>query len=101
PDTVAPLLAVNTPRRESSTDALDIDSLGPIAGRWQLLPRSTDDDRTPAAILAPLISSRAAGRSIWDALLWTTLILVLAEPLIANRRPRRTAADQSAGRAAA
>ncbi|MCK4341859.1 MAG: hypothetical protein KAY37_09075, partial [Phycisphaerae bacterium] len=78
--------AVNTPRGESVPQLLDLDLAAQLAGNWRLEiveagGRAGGDDQT----VATLLGGGPAGRGIWDTLLWTVLIFVLLEPLIANR----------------
>jgi hypothetical protein len=94
-------LAVNVPRQESSPELLDVTAAERLAGNWQLHlidaeELSDADGRTP------LVAGGWLSRGIWDALLWTVFVLVLAEPLIANRMfwRRRSAGEKRARRAA-
>ena len=85
------ILAVNTLRRESSTDTLDPEEAARLAGRWQLttvdLTRSGQAGlgRTPGSLMASL-STAPGSMGIWNTLLWLVLGIVALEPLVANRR---------------
>jgi hypothetical protein len=101
------VLAVNTPRRESVPHVIAPAELEKPAGKWRLrvvdaTGLTGDAVRGEQGVLTTLMTSGPAGRGIWDALLWTVLILVLVEPLIANRIRGARAADAatSARRAA-
>ncbi len=98
------VFAANAPRSESVPRAADPAELETRAGRWRLRivdagrGSGIDDEQTRTSLL----TAGPAGRGIWDALLWTVLILVLLEPLIANRirGPRKTESPAAARRAA-
>lgn len=100
-------LAVNVLRRESSPDVLDVDAAQKLAGNWRLhLMEAADvapsDDASQTGGRAGLVGGGWLSRGVWDGLLWTVFLLVLAEPLIANRilRFRRIAEGIREGRAA-
>jgi hypothetical protein len=109
-ESAARCLAVNVPRRESSPDGLDLDAARKLAHNWHLHlvdvaagPRAQATDPTPtdATRAAALVNAGWLSRGIWDALLWTVFVLVLAEPLIANtiiRFRRNVAAGPRTGR---
>jgi hypothetical protein len=94
--------AVNTARRESDPGALDLAAAQTSAGAWRLTTLTPDAATDTSAVwLDPLLSAGGGGRAIWNTLLWTVLVLLLVEPLIANRRARqRDAAPADARRAA-
>ena len=96
--------AVNTARRESDPAALDLATAQNAAGAWRLTTLTPDANAAAdlsAAWLDPLLTAGGGGRAIWNTLLWTVLVLLLVEPLIANRRQRqRDAAPADARRAA-
>jgi hypothetical protein len=100
-------LAVNVPRSESSVDVLDLDATTKLAGNWRLNVLDADSvarrgDVAQAGETTSLLGAGWLSRGIWDAVLWTVFILVLAEPLIANQvvRFRRTAERASQRRVA-
>ena len=100
-------LALNTPRRESSPDTLDIAAAESFADRWQLnivdaADVLTREDASSPGEPSALLGAGWLSRGIWDAMLWTIFVLVLAEPLIANQlvRLRRKQADARERRAA-
>ncbi len=87
-------LAVNVPRCESSPNTLDVKSAEKLAGNWRLnvvQAEGSMEADTPTTLLA----GGGLSRGIWDVLLWTAFVLVLAEPLIATGlfRFRRAAED--------
>jgi hypothetical protein len=93
--------AVNVPRQESLPVALDLDQVRSITGNWQLrvvksAQQATADDLTTA------INRSRGGHGVWDTLLLAALLLMLVEPLIANRPlPATAAAKQPIRRAGA
>ncbi|MFQ5805228.1 MAG: BatA domain-containing protein [Phycisphaerae bacterium] len=102
-------LAVNVPRRESSPEVLDVGAAQKLAGNWRL--HVIDAGIRDAGGTREVVAGRRAGglligagwlsRGVWDTLLWTVFVLVLAEPLIASQagRFRRNAgAGPRAGR---
>jgi len=96
-------LAVNVPRRESSPDLLDLSTAQQLAGNWRLHSASADGAPGPATGSRPMLTGGGwLSRGMWDALLWTAFVLVLAEPLIAGGivRPRGHAAGGAAPRLA-
>ena len=88
---VGETLAVNTPRRESSTDVLTPEDAIKLAGRWQLTTVDLTSrgesgvGQAPTSLVSAL-STAPGSMGIWNTLLWTVLALVAMEPLIANRR---------------
>ncbi len=76
--------AVNAPRPESLPETLDLDALADAAGRWQL--NTVDLSATGAESIAAMLGEGEVSRGIWDILLWIVLVVILVEPLIANRR---------------
>jgi len=94
-------LAVNVPRQESSPELLDVAVAERLAGNWQLHLIDADE-LSDADGRTTLVAGGWLSRGIWDALLWTVFVLVLAEPLIANRIlwRRRSAGEKRARRAA-
>ena len=94
-------LAVNVPRQESSPEILDIAAAEQLAGNWQLNLIDAEE-WNEADGRESLVAGGWLSRGIWDTLLWTVFVLVLAEPLIANRIFwfRRSAAERRARRTA-
>ncbi len=106
-------LAVNVPRRESSPDVLDLAVAEKLAGNWRLhviddvaagAPAGRDDP-SDARKRGSLLSTGWLSRGVWDTLLWTVFVFVLAEPIIANqiirlRRKRNAGPSSRAWRAA-
>lgn len=109
-ESAAHCLAVNVPRCESSPDSLDLDAAKKLSRNWHLhlvdtaaeaRMQATDPTPTDATRAATLVNAGWLSRGIWDALLWTVFVLVLAEPLIANtiiRFRRNVAAGPRTGR---
>jgi len=98
-------LAVNVPRRESSPDVLDLAAAQKLAGKWRLTVLDAGDVSRPGDVAeaggpTTLLGAGWLSRGIWDTVLWTVFVLVLAEPLIANQviRFRRKAAAGRGGR---
>jgi hypothetical protein len=93
------VVAVNVPRSESLPAVLDVDVVARVSGRW-LVHRSDATADDARAVLA----GRQGSVGLWDYLLWAVMILVLVEPLIANRLPgshRNSGAVSAAGAAMA
>lgn len=93
--------AVNVWRSESTAQTLDDEAaLAEAAGNWQV--RRLDLSTGGAEQVAAALGEGKVSRGIWDMLLWVVLVVVLVEPLIANRRmgPARRA-QPMARRAAA
>jgi len=77
-------LAVNAPASESAPEVLDLKDVQAAAGRWQV--RAVEPSKRPEGqAMAALLGEGPASRGAWDILLWTVLLLVLAEPWVANR----------------
>ncbi|HUU97402.1 MAG TPA: BatA domain-containing protein [Phycisphaerae bacterium] len=113
-------LAVNVPRRESSPDVLDLAVAEKLAGNWRLHviddvaagPRENvaagprtgrgPGEERPSRQQGSLLSAGWLSRGVWDTLLWTVFVFVLAEPIIANQiiRFRRAARQMQKRRAA-
>jgi hypothetical protein len=103
-------LAVNLPRRESSPDVLDVGVAEKLAGNWRLHviddveagPRTGRDGQSDARQRGSLLSAGWLSRGVWDTLLWTVFVFVLAEPILANQiiRFRRAARGMQKRRAA-
>jgi len=85
------VFAVNAPRSESVPYTVDLDAAKDLTGRWQV---AVVEDREMAdGALTAMLTGSLAGRSIWDALLWTVLALAILEPLLANRIRRARTRD--------
>ncbi len=97
------LRAVNAPRCESSSTPVERTAHAGAAGDWNVTDVAPSGEGSPQrSIIAPLSASAAAGRGIWDMLLWVALAIVLLEPLIANRRTlKRVAPTRAVKRRAA
>ncbi|MFH1748685.1 MAG: BatA domain-containing protein [Planctomycetota bacterium] len=104
PDQTATLLAVNTPRTESLPAVMDDELATELAGDWRLSVLSAADIASAADAAGgqvSLLSGAWLSRGIWDSLLWLVFVLLLVEPLLANRIWRRRAVGESTKRRAA
>jgi hypothetical protein len=92
-------MAVNVPRQESATTALHPDEFKFLSGNWRVKTVGTmdaaRDDEADARQIAAWLGSAPASWGVWDVLLWTVLLLLIVEPLIANRIPSGASAEST------
>jgi hypothetical protein len=92
-------VAVNVPRRESVPEALDPKQFAAQSGQWRIEANcpaaDKEDERVQLESVTQLLTGGQVRRGVWDALMLAVLVILLVEPLVANRLVRSVVAAQA------